>query len=465
MKTLALAILSSLGATVAAAERRVAVAWDDEAGRALRALEVRPPFAFVTPTLRGGRDASLRFHRPASGPGSLFVVSRAAGTVERVDPRSFTVLRTYSLGAGSEPVDIALAGADRAYVTRARASRLLRLDLDTGATAETVDLGPFSDPDGVPDLGLMEVHQGRLFIQVRRIHVDFPGGVAPPYLAVVDLATEELVDADPERPGTQAIALQGTFPKQRMQVLEASRRLLVSATGGSQDAGGLEVVDLDTLRSRGLLIREADGRTGADLGAFVVTGPEGGFLVYTTDFDLSSHLARFTLEGEVEPPPELHVTVGYFMPSLVHEPTADLLFVPEGAFDQEGVLVFDARTGERRSPLPSRVGGRPTDTGVAIYRLRTPLRGDCNGDGEVVGSVTDAVFLLQYGFTGGKAPPCAAACDANGDGEFLGQVTDAVHLLSFAFLGGPPPGAPFPACGEGAEADAALGCGAAGPGC
>ena len=76
------------------------------------------------------------------------------------------------------------------------------------------------------------------------------------------------------------------------------------------------------------------------------------------------------------------------------------------------------------------------------------LRGDCDGDGEVTGRVTDAVFLLLYNFQGGTAPPCLVACDVNGDGEATGQVTDAIYLLNFNFLGGPAPPAPFPECGE-----------------
>jgi hypothetical protein len=87
------------------------------------------------------------------------------------------------------------------------------------------------------------------------------------------------------------------------------------------------------------------------------------------------------------------------------------------------------------------------------------LRGDCNGDGSVTGEVTDAVFMLNFNFTGGTAPPCFAACDANGDGSFVGEVSDAVFLLNFNFLGGPAPPAPFPACGRSQlPGDAALGC-------
>lgn len=85
------------------------------------------------------------------------------------------------------------------------------------------------------------------------------------------------------------------------------------------------------------------------------------------------------------------------------------------------------------------------------------IRGDCNGDGEVKGQVTDAVFLLNYLFLGGEAPPCQAACDPNGDGVV--DLSDAVYLLAFNFLGGPPPVAPYPDCGPGElPTDADLGC-------
>ena len=86
------------------------------------------------------------------------------------------------------------------------------------------------------------------------------------------------------------------------------------------------------------------------------------------------------------------------------------------------------------------------------------LRGDCNQDGEVAGTVGDAVFLLNVNFLGRGEPACLAACDADSDGEVAGTVQDAVYLLNFSFQGGPPPGAPFPACGEGTETDVALGC-------
>ncbi len=88
------------------------------------------------------------------------------------------------------------------------------------------------------------------------------------------------------------------------------------------------------------------------------------------------------------------------------------------------------------------------------------LRGDCDGDGGVAGTVTDAVFFLAFNFLGGREPPCAAACDANGDGAL--DISDAVYALIYNFSGGSAPPAPFPACGRSSVlGDLALGCSAA----
>jgi len=85
---------------------------------------------------------------------------------------------------------------------------------------------------------------------------------------------------------------------------------------------------------------------------------------------------------------------------------------------------------------------QPIDTRVRF------LRGDCDGNGVVTGTVTDALFLLRFNFLGGAEPTCLAACDANDDGAVHGGVADAVYLLLHNFLGGPPPAAPYPDCGS-----------------
>jgi hypothetical protein len=176
----------------------------------------------------------------------------------------------------------------------------------------------------------------------------------------VDLASEQLLDVDPLLSGVQSIELAGTFPKLKMQVLAQQRQLLVGATGGTFDAGGIEIIDLDTLTSQGLVIREADGLTGADLGPFVMVSPEEGYLAFTTDFTLSSHLQKFSISAGVDPAP-LHVAVDYLAPELEFEPRSNTLFFPHGGGVESGVHVFDAATGQRLTANPMLTSGPPTD--------------------------------------------------------------------------------------------------------
>jgi hypothetical protein len=353
----ALLIAIALGASLVDAHARgpgsVAVAWNDPAtGRgAVAAIGTAAPWGFVTAAVETGADPLLHANRR-----TLYVVSPADGTLTAIDTRCWTVSRVYALGAGAVPQDVAVVRR-HAYVTRRDATHLLRLDLDTGATSEVVDLGVFADPDGVPDLGTMAIYKGRLFVQLRRI--DTGGATVQPALAVVDLASEQIVDVDPGRPGLQPIALVGTSPRFRMQVEARSRRLFVSATGGFFDHGGLEAIDLDALRSTGLVIAEEDGQVGADLGAFVMVAPDRGFLTYSTDLLLSSHLHSFTLAGDIGD--ELHVSLDYFAPALAYHRRTGLLFVPAGTSGQTGVEVFDAESEARLTHAPTPTSGAPTD--------------------------------------------------------------------------------------------------------
>ena len=60
--------------------------------------------------------------------------------------------------------------------------------------------------------------------------------------------------------------------------------------------------------------------------------PERGYLVFSTDFDLSSHLQAFSLSGGVDPGPQLHVQVGYAVPALEYDQRTDTFFVPSRVF-------------------------------------------------------------------------------------------------------------------------------------
>ncbi|HVH16944.1 MAG TPA: hypothetical protein VNF72_01475 [Myxococcota bacterium] len=331
-----------------AAGERIAVAWDDVAleGR-LAAQDAAPPYAFVTPTLSLGGDGLVR-----AEPARVLHLSRTTGVLTLVDAQAWTIAASFALGAAELPRDIAVIDADSAYVSRRNARFLWRLDLESGARVDAVDLAPLGAGDGNPAQDTMLVHEGRLYLQL----AGEPGTSQPHALAVIDLASETLVDADPDLPGIQGIALVGTGPRFKMQIVPGANQLLVSATGAFHDDGGLERIDLTNLTSMGLEVFEQI-EAGADLGAFVQLDGSRGWLVFSTDLLLSSHLHPYTFETGMDSF-EADVLLDYFVPHMVYVRPSNTLFWPE----PDGVQPFDGTTGVPRAdatPLP--VAGIPTD--------------------------------------------------------------------------------------------------------
>jgi len=63
------------------------------------------------------------------------------------------------------------------------------------------------------------------------------------------------------------------------------------------------------------------------------------------------------------------------------------------------------------------------------------LRGDVDTDGSI--TVGDVVWLVDYVYFDGPAPPCEEEGDVNGDGDII--VGDVVWLVDHVFFGGTPP--------------------------
>ena len=353
-----LCLLTVLLAATPSPAAQLAVADTDTAGAGtVRTFTVSAPWPERKPPLAVGGDAVLATHG-----NKLYVLSTREATLHVIARRDWEVRRTIALPEGSEPLDIVIVSRRRAYVTTRRGTHLLHVNPRSGAIREAVDFSIFADDDGVPDLGRMLVDGTRLFVQVRRANEFAVGGfAAPAFLGVVDLTTETLLDVDAVAPGVQAIQLEGTAAKARMQKRPDTNELIVSASGGFFDEGGLERVDLDTLSSLGLAIAEHDGLIGADLGPFVLLDSDRGYLVYSTDLTLSSHLQPFSFERGVGEGQNLDVSVEYAVPAMAYDSGTGFLFSPEAPDKPIGVHVFDTESDTRLSETPLATTGRPTD--------------------------------------------------------------------------------------------------------
>ncbi len=74
-------------------------------------------------------------------------------------------------------------------------------------------------------------------------------------------------------------------------------------------------------------------------------------------------------------------------------------------------------------------------------------RGDANFDGNV--NIADGVWILNDLFQGGPSTAGAGGCDGanNSNGQGGIDASDAIYIFNYNFLDGPAPPAPFPSCG------------------
>ncbi len=335
--------------------RLLAVAWNDTDTKTglLSRMNTVSPWEFQSPTITIAEHSVLR-----SAGGRVFAISNINYEISIVTSDTWTLERVITFTESNRPIDLIVTNTDTAYITRDASSKLLKLDLSDGSTQEVVDLSIFADADGNPDLGWMVIHEGRLFVQIRRINL---GAFIPPaYIAVINLASEQILDTDPATPGVQAIELQGTAAKRTMQVIEETRRLGVLASGGNLDNGGIELIDLDTLQSAGLVVQEATEETGTDLESFLFTRPDRGYFNAMTDIVLSSHLTPFSVADGVNPI-QLYAALFYEVEKMVYDHETDTFFMPEGGSYGNGIRVFDASNGTILTPDPVPTNGTPTD--------------------------------------------------------------------------------------------------------
>jgi hypothetical protein len=186
----------------------------------------------------------------------VFVVNRfLADNIQLVDPRAgFATVGQYSVGNGSNPHDIRLAGNGKAYITRFEWKTLLICDAYTGDSLGTVDLSPLADSDGIPEMDRMEIAEGRLFITMNNIDHATWQPVGPGKVAVVDIAADTLVDADSSTPGVQPITLTLTNPYTELRYDPCRGELYVGCLG-TRDVpdGGIEAIDPAAMETKGVI--------------------------------------------------------------------------------------------------------------------------------------------------------------------------------------------------------------------
>ena len=206
---------------------------------------------------------------PGIDPDHVWVVNRLGfDNIQVLDPyHNFTTSAQFSMGNGSNPQDILVISPDKAYVTRYESpySDVLIVNPNNGKALGKIPLSPFaSNPDHLPRPAAMLQVGNRAFIALQNLDATFNWGenqLESGRIVVVDVDTDQVVDADTATPGMDPIILQTRNP-QAMAYSQLQDLIYVASAGlfvqYHPEWGGLEAVDPNTLASAGVICHGTD---------------------------------------------------------------------------------------------------------------------------------------------------------------------------------------------------------------
>jgi DNA-binding beta-propeller fold protein YncE len=299
--------------------------------------------------------------------GVVYVINRLGGdSIQALDPQDgFRTLWECSVGNGTNPHDLVVAAPDKAYVTLYESPELLIVDPSVGASCAgfvrgSIDLGALADADGIPEADIAGIVGGRLFVALQRLDRDFflqPTDFSS--VAVIDVASDALVDVDPSTPEPDAIRLTRTNPFAGNQglVVDADGFILLGEVGsfGTIGDGGIERVDPRTLETAGFLITEEE--LGGNLTDFVIADGNTGYAIIS-DLDFNNALVRFDL-AERRVTATLATGQDYLV-DVAYEPTRGEIYLTDRTLERPGIRIF-------RTSDDVELTAAPIDTGLPPF--------------------------------------------------------------------------------------------------
>lgn len=308
------------------------------------AANMSAQFARIT---TDGSDAVIR-----SFGGRVYVVNRyGTDTIQVIDPANFSVIANYSVGSGSNPQDIVVVSDEKAYISRLDAQNddedagdVLIVNPLTGAKLGGIDLTPFTNDDAerLARAAQMILVGDYLYVCMQ----DLPANMLFPAdtngkVAVIDTVTDEIVDANPDATGDQVIDLVGRNPSDIAYVPNAGKLIIADsgvynnfAVDTSDSNGGIELVDIESMTSDGIILDDA-----ALGGGVAEVRVASGTLAFTIVGSMT--IASFNPNTHEIVSTNVYTTPWRYLPDIAVD-SQGRLFVAEQDYQNPGVVVIDA---------------------------------------------------------------------------------------------------------------------------
>ncbi len=217
---------------------------------------------------------------PRISAGRAFLLNRfGANNVEELDAdRNYATLFQCALGAGTDPVDIVVVSATKAYVSQYDSTVLAIVDPSVGPSCNGfvtggIELAAYADADGIPEMDQMVLVDGSLYIALQLLdRTAFFAPTGPGVLVEIDSGTDTVI-------GTTALEFSNPFGETKGLAHDSrAHSLYISSPGrffSDLSDGGIEAVDTITRAPVGAVI--TGGELGGDLTDFVMVGSSRGY--------------------------------------------------------------------------------------------------------------------------------------------------------------------------------------------
>lgn len=309
-------------------------------------------------------DAMLR-----SFFGLLYIINRfGRDSIQVVDPGAdFATVAEYSAGGGTNPQDLLVLSDSKAYLSLyqsedvAGKQEVMVIHPQTGAVQKVIDLTGLTDDDGerLARPTLMTQVGAEIWVLIQDLDSSFQA-VTNGKIAVINTASDSLVDVDPEQAGIQAIELVGYNPFD-IQYNEAADLVYVSMVGTFNEnfltdldngLGGIETIDPESSISNGIVI--ADEALGGYPGRISMASETLGFTTSDSKRVVSFDPSALTVIDE-----NLYESPGTFLPEILVDQGERLLITERGdaTGQNAGLVIIDLESGTVRGPFD--VGGPP----------------------------------------------------------------------------------------------------------
>jgi len=336
-----------------AGEQAVVVTTDFETGL-LATVDVARPHGVGHPGTPIHADAVVRVE-----DGRVYVVNRFLGdNLQVLDPqRGLRTLLQCSTGPGSNPHDVAVVAPDKAYVTRYDRAELWIVDPSAASCAGflrgAINLAPWGDADGLPEMDQMAVVGDQLFVSLERLDRNrqfAPAGRS--VLVVIDTTTDQ-VTGEIELSGANAFGETAGIARD-----PSTGDLLVAEAGNIYRVGdgGIERVDPVALAARGFFVSEDD--LGGSVTDFVIVSGTKGYAIV---LDAALHNLLVAFDPSHQQPPRRLLTRTEFLPDIALAPDG-MLWLADRTLTAPGIRIF--------SPSDDReLTTRPIDVGLPPFAL------------------------------------------------------------------------------------------------